>query len=86
MKVKTVALILLGLLVFVSGCAGLRVADYERIEKGMSKEEVEAVLGEPWVEAPKLYFYQGEGLVNATIFFNEEGKVVEKKWDDGIYE
>ena len=86
MRLRALGFFLAGLSVFLAGCAGLKVANYERVEKGMSKEEVEEILGEPWVQAPKMYFYQGPGLTTATIFFDEEGRVVEKKWGDGAYE
>jgi outer membrane protein assembly factor BamE (lipoprotein component of BamABCDE complex) len=86
MKPKAVGLFIVALLVFLAGCAGLMVAKYDRIEMGMTKEEVTEILGEPWVKAPKIYVYQGKDLEMATILFNEEGRVVEKKWDDGKYE
>ncbi|KPJ63135.1 MAG: hypothetical protein AMS15_01655 [Planctomycetes bacterium DG_23] len=80
---KIICLLLVGVL---AGCAGLSLARYQEIEKGMTREEVKGILGEPWVEAPKIYVYQGQGLETATIFFDEEGRVVKKKWDEGVYE
>ena len=86
MRQKAVGVFLVGLLIFLAGCARFTVSNYQRIEKGMTADEVKEILGEPWVAAPKIYFYQGPGLKHATIFFDEEGKVVEKKWDEGVYE
>jgi hypothetical protein len=74
---------------------GITQTNFDRIEKGITKEEVEAILGEPAFSRVKtrtpgnvVHMWKSPSGSLATVAFSEDGKVIRKSWpadDESIF-
>ena len=72
---------------------GVTYANYSRIEKGMTRAQLEAILGKPSADIPLRNFDAPEGSVfwlttddDVMIFFDEKGGVATAFWNGNIDE
>lgn len=65
---------------------GVTYANYSRIEKGMTRDDVIALLGSTWMEGPPMRWqWQSADDHDVWVDFDHEGRVVRSAWN-GIAE
>ena len=64
----------------LSGCVWHSRANYEKVREGMTREQVEAILGKPWGHddnEAKYFGFDGD----FEIEYDDQGRVKDKDWD-----